>query len=458
MENFDLRFLKDKKVHFIGVGGISMSSLALMLKANRVYVQGSDEVENAEVKRLKSRGVKVFIGHKKSNLDGADVVVYSSAITDDNEELLEAKNRKLLIVKRAELLGMIASFYKTVVSVAGSHGKTTATAMISEILINAGLKPTLHIGGVVNSIKSNHKIGNKKIFVTESCEYKDNFLFINPDISVVLNVDADHLDYFGSLDGVKKSFGKFLKNTKKGGVNIICKDDENLKDFLTNDNVVTFGFDKTADIHAVNVKEYKPCYYSFDVVFFKYKLGNVKLNIIGKHNVLNALASILVGLTLAVDFCDIKKSIENFSGVERRCQKIAEINGATIYHDYAHHPVQIESMMRVAKELTKKNGGKIIAVFEPHTYSRTKFLLEEFAKSFEPADYVIFAPVYSARELPIQGYDSLKLTDETRKYNSNVECIETFSEIKKRVIELADKNDVVLILGAGTIEKLAKMF
>lgn len=458
MENFSLKFLKDKKVHFIGIGGISMSSLVLMLKSHKIEVQGSDETENQEVKKLRKKGVTVFIGHNKNNIAGASVVVYSSAIGDDNPELQEAKTCGLLIIKRAELLGMIAGGYKTVVSVAGSHGKTTATAMISEIFLNAKINPTLHLGGVLTKINSNHKIGSKKIFVTESCEYKDNFLFLKPDISVILNIDADHLDYFGSLAGVKNSFLKFSKNTKKGGINIVCYDDENSKELLNQENTVSFGIGKGADIYACKIKEYMPCYYSFDVVFFGYKLGNMKLNIIGKHNILNALVATLVGLVFAIDFCDIKQSIENFGGVERRCQKIAEIEGVQIYHDYAHHPEQIKKMVDVAKRLTRKSKGKIFVVFEPHTYSRTKFLINEFAESFIGAHHVVIAPVYSARELPVMGYDSLKLASEVKKYNLNVEYIESLEEIKKYILKLAKPNDIVFVLGAGTIEKLAKIF
>ena len=458
MENFDLRNLKNKLVHFIGIGGISMSALAFMLKANGIVVQGSDDTENSEVVKLRKKGIKVFIGHKKSNLKKANIVVYSSAISDENEELEFAKKKKLIILKRAELLGMIADSYKFVVSIAGSHGKTTTTAMISEMFIKCGFKPTVHIGGVLNSIHSNYKIGNKKFFVTESCEYKDNYLHLKPNISVILNIDADHLDYFGSLDGVKKSFLRFSNNTKKNGINIVCLDDENSSKLSKKENTATFGFGKSADIYATNIKEYKPCHYSFDAVFSKCKLGNVKLNIIGKHNIYNALATILVGLACRIDFCDIKDSIENFSGVERRCQKIKEFNNIQIYHDYAHHPKQIENMIEVGKRLVNNNGRNVIAVFEPHTYSRTKFLLDEFVKSFERADYVILAPVYSARELPTDGFDSLKLANETKNKKSNVEYLETYEEIKKRVLEIAKPHDVILILGAGTIQKLSKMF
>ena len=458
MDNIKLRDLKDKKFHFIGIGGISMSALALILKQNKIYVQGSDISKNAETDKLEKHGIKIFYEHSSKNIKDVDVVVYTSAISETNSELRCAISKKKIILKRAELLGMIAELYKCVIAVAGSHGKTTATAMISEIFMHAGLKPTFHIGGNLNSIKSNYKLGNKKYFITEACEYKDNFLFVKPTIALILNIDADHLDYFKDIDGVKDSFKKFQSGVKSGGITVVCADDENSKCLLNGKNTATFGLFKGSDVYAVNIKEYKPCYYSFDVVFSRFKLGNIKLNIIGKHNILNALASILVSLACAIDFCDIKDALENFSGVERRCQKIAEINKVQIYHDYAHHPKQIEKMIKVGRDLTRKNNGRVIVVFEPHTYSRTKHLIAEFVDSFKGADKIIFSPVYSAREKPTEGYDSLKLSSDAKSSGLDVEYIESFFEIKKRVLEISKPNDVVLILGAGTIEKLAKLF
>ena len=458
MENFNLKNLKGKLVQFVGIGGISMSALALMLRRHGIGVQGSDESENDEVKKLKKRGVVVFDFHSKENLKNVDVVVFSSAIDDQNEELVFAREQGLMILKRSELLGVIASGYKYVVSIAGSHGKTTASAMIAEMMMKAALKPTVHIGGVLNSINSNHKIGNKKYFVTESCEYKDNFLNLRADVSVILNVDADHLDYFKTLDGVKDSFFKFAKNTKSGGINVVCADDVNSKELAGLENTITFGFDKLANVRARNVKEYKPCYFSFDVYFSGCKLGNIKLNVIGRHNVYNALAAIVVAIAFGIDFCDAKESIENFSGVKRRCQRLGEDDGVRVFHDYAHHPKQIEEMLKVGRGLIKKSGGRLIVVFEPHTYSRTKFLLEEFSKSLAVADEVLLLPVYAAREHPTEGYDSLKLADETKKYNKNVWCLDDYQEAFFKIKQSSKQGDVVMILGAGTIEKLADKF
>lgn len=456
MEILKLKDLKGKKVHFIGIGGISMSALARMLKREKIHVQGSDESRNDEVLRLEKLGIEVKLGHSAENVKDADIVVYTSAISNDNPELMHAKEHNLQVLKRAELLGIIASDYRVVISVAGSHGKTTATAMIAEILLSAGLKPTIHLGGVLSSINSNVKIGNKNYFVTESCEYKDNFLFLRPDLSVILNVDADHLDYFGSLDGVKQSFKKFAKNTRDGGINLICIDDKNSKQLTKLENVATFGM-KNADIVAENIKEYSPCLFSFDVIFEGFKLGNIKLNIFGKHNVYNALAAVFVGLMCGVDFCDIKSSIEKFSGTKRRTEFIGEFRGAKVYHDYAHHPKQIKEMIKVGRRLANASEGKLFAVFEPHTFSRTKYLLDDFANSFIGADQVMFAPVYSAREVESDGFSSDMLFKKTKELGINAKNFKSFEEIKDFLKTQVKEGDYVFVLGAGTIENLAKM-
>ena len=407
-----LNNFKNKKFHFIGIGGISMSALALFLKREGFYVQGSDEVKNQEVKKLIKKKIRVFVGQKKENVFGADIVVYSSAIRDDNEELQYAKTKGLVLVKRAQLLGMIAERYKNVIAISGSHGKTTATAMIAEIFEKSGLKPTVHLGGVSNLFKSNYKIGNKKIFITENCEYMDNFLYVKPDISVILNIDSDHLDYFRSIDGVKKSFYNYAKITKEGGLNLVNDCDENSKCLLKLDNCVRFGTNSSCDIYADNIVEYKQGYFCFDVVFCGCNLGNIKLNIIGKHNVFNALVSVFVALLFDIKFSDAKQSIENYLGVERRCQKIKDINGVSIYHDYAHHPRQIESMIKTANELKATSKNKVIVVFEPHTYSRTKFLFDDFVKSLLLADEIVILPAYAARENSKNGTESIEIARE----------------------------------------------
>ena len=450
-----LKVFKGKKFHFIGIGGVSMSALAQLLKRDGCFVQGSDEVISDELKRLVRKQIRVFIGHSKDNVLGADVVVYSSAIHENNPELEYARRKGLIVLKRAELLGMIAENYKNVIAIAGSHGKTTTTAMLGEIFINAGLKPTLHIGGRLKSIKSNYQIGNKKYFITENCEYKDNFLFVKPDISLILNIDSDHLDYFKDLEGVKKSFYRYAVGTKQGGINIVFDGDKNSQMIKTLDNVVTFGFYKSSDMYAVNIKEYKKGYYSFDVIFQEYNLGEIKLNILGRHNIINALACVLISFICGIEFDVIKKSIESFSGVERRSDKLGLVNEAEVYHDYAHHPAQIKKMIEGSRELLEE-GGRLITIFEPHTFSRTKYLLEDFARSFDGADEVILAPVYSARELECEGLTSLDLLAEIKKHNTNVIYFKSYLEIINHVKNYVKKGDFVLVLGAGNIEKLAR--
>lgn len=456
MGKLNLKDLKDKKFHFIGIGGISMSALAQMLKSNGFYVQGSDEVKNDEVVKLLKKKVKVYIGHRESNVVGSDVVVMNSAIKEDNPEYVYAIKNNLFVLKRAELLGLIAELYKNVIAVSGSHGKTTTTAMISELFLNAGLKPTVHIGGVLNSIKSNYKLGNKKFFITENCEYQDNFLYVSPDLSIILNIDADHLDYFGNLKGVKSSFLKYAKNTKEGGINLVCGEDKHSSKLFKLENSVKFGKKKRFDIYACNIMEYKSGFYSFDVCFAKCNIGNIKLNIVGKHNINNALAVVFAGLIFGIGFDVIKSSIENFSGVKRRCEFVGKVNDAVIFHDYAHHPKQIEKMIDVAKRCILKEG-KVIVVFEPHTYSRTKYLLQDFAKSFCGADVVLFAPVYSARENECDGVNSKDLLVQTKKHVKNCVCLDGYEEIVKMLKHIVCSGDVVMILGAGTIEKLTKL-
>ena len=454
----NLNDLKNKKIHFIGIGGISMSALAQMLKKDKFDVQGSDLCENDEVKKLRKKGIKVYNKHLEDNLKYVDVVVYTSAIHEDNEELIYAKNNKLTILKRAELLGLISSNYKNVIAITGSHGKTTTTAMISEMFIKAGLKPTVHIGGKDNYIGSNYKVGNKNFFITEACEYMDNYLYLKPNVGVILNVDGDHLDYFKCTENVISSFEKFANLTKGKGVIFSCLDDANSENFSNYENNTTFGIEsKKAELKANNIKEYSPGKYSFVAQFYGYPLGKIKLNIFGKHNIYNALATILVGICFDIDFSVIKESIENFAGVERRTQYIGQINGANIFHDYAHHPKQIEKMIELAKCLTRNSDSKVITIFEPHTYSRTKFLLNDFAISLSKSDVVMLAPVYSAREDISEGLTSLELLKMIEKTNKNSYIFDGFDDILSAINEQAKKGDLVLILGAGTIETLAKM-
>lgn len=453
MKNYKLDDFKSKRFYFIGIGGISMSALAFFSHQKGFVVSGSDLSKNDEVVKLQKAGIKVFNYHRKENIKGFDVVVFSSAIGEENVELVEAKKQNLIIMKRAELLGIIAECYETVIAVAGSHGKTTASGMLVETLKCAKLNPSYHIGGVLQDDKSNYSIASNKYFVVEACEYKDNFLFLKPNYALILNIDSDHLDYFKDLDGVKNSFLKFAKRVQNQKNVIANADDKNSA--LISDFSSTFGVKNSADVMAKNIVEYKPSIYSFDVIKGNKVLGKIKLNILGKHNVFNALAVLQVALKLGIDFSVAKVGIENYKGVKRRCEFTGRVNGAEIYHDYAHHPKQIEKMILTFKKIERQKKGRVIVVFEPHTYSRTKFLFDEFVFSLSLADIIVLAPVYSARELPEMGYDSLKLYDALKSRNKSVYFGKTYDEIKLEVERQAEKNDTVLVLGAGTIENLA---
>ncbi|MBO4570070.1 MAG: UDP-N-acetylmuramate--L-alanine ligase [Clostridia bacterium] len=438
-----------KRIHFIGIGGISLSCLAKISLSKGAIVSGSDISINEETKTLESLGVKIFYKHEEGNVLGVDIVVYSSAIKEDNVELQKAQKLGLTILKRAEFLAKIAGEYKTTIAISGSHGKTTTTAMVANLLILAGLNPTVHLGGEYSKIGGNTLIGGNDYFVTEACEYKDNFLYLSPQISVCLNVCADHLDYFKNLQNLRCSFKKFI-NLNKNGV-VICNADD---DFLANLNSnLTFSMENRGDVCAVNIYEYTAGKFAFDVICDGATLGNIKLNVYGKHNIFNALATICVGNALNIDFNIIKNSLEEFSGVDRRFQEVGEINGAKIIIDYAHHPDEIKSSIFSAKMIAK---NKVIAVFQPHTYTRTQSFMGEFAKSLSLADRVGVYKIYPAREEKIEGVSNITLSNEVNKIKKISSYLNDYVELIAFINSKCKKGNVVLILGAGDYVSVVK--
>ncbi|MCR5553836.1 MAG: UDP-N-acetylmuramate--L-alanine ligase [bacterium] len=431
-----------KRIHFIGIGGISLSCLAKISLNRGAIVSGSDIAVNEETKTLESLGVKVFYKHEANNVLGANIIVYSSAISEDNIELKNAQELGLIILKRAEFLAKIASEYKTTIAISGSHGKTTTTAMVANLLISAGLNPTVHLGGEYSKIGGNTLIGGNDYFVTEACEYKDNFLYLKPQISVCLNVCADHLDYFKNLQNLRCSFKKFV-NLNKNGIVICNADDEFLSKLHSN---LTFSTENRGDICAVNVYEYIAGKFAFDVICDGATLGRIKLNVYGKHNIFNALATICVGNALNINFNVIKRSLEEFSGVDRRFQEVGEINGAKIISDYAHHPDEIKSSIFSAKMIAK---NKVIAVFQPHTYTRTQSFMGEFAKSLSLADKVGVYKIYPAREEKIEGVSNITLSNEVNKIKKISSYLNDFDELIAFIYNHCKKGNVVLIMGAG---------
>ena len=432
-----------------------MSGLAIMLKSRGHVVGGSDENLSNITDMLQEKDIKVFHGHCGKNIIGYDTIVYTAAISGNNDELMFAQKFGKQIISRAELLGIISQSFNTTIAISGSHGKTTTTAMISSIMIDSGKKPSVHIGAEFDKIGGNVLVGGKDIFITEACEYKDSFLKLNPNISVILNVQPDHLDYFKTFDNEILSFKKFAENSKNG-VLVINDDDENSEQIqFSAMSIITYSCRHHADYEAKRIVMDNLGAYSFDCFEYGRFLGRFHLSVKGRHNVYNALASIAIARQFDLNYFEISKSLKNFFGAKRRFEEVGFINGACVIHDYAHHPTEIKSSIDIARSITK---NKVIAIFQPHTYSRTRDLFEDFAKSLACADEVIMYPIYAAREDPILGITSDKLCERITELDTSSTCLKSFDKIYDYISYKACVGDVILILGAGDIVNLCKYF
>jgi len=443
---------KDKHIHFIGIGGISLSSLAALALSFGAVVSGSDISLNEQTENLEKSGAKIYNEHNAKNVFGADVVVYSSAIKEDNTELKEAKFQKILVLKRAEFLSEISKEYKTVIAVAGSHGKTTTTAMISKILIDAGVNPTVHIGGDYNFIGGNYCIGSKEYFVTEACEYKDNFLYLTPKISVILNIAPDHLDYFKTLENIKLSFFKFAQKTQKDGF-IVANADEKCIKLPFFKKKFKFSAENKGYLNAANIRQEKDGSFSFCPIVDGAIKPRIKLGVFGQHNIYNALASIMVCLLLNIDLKKIGQSLKTFYGVKRRFEKVGKINGANIIIDYAHHPEEIEKSIKTAKILTK---GQVFAVFQPHTYSRTASLFNDFIYSLKDADERAYYTIFPAREEPMPGITHTLLAQKSNELKLPAYAIDNEEDLYNAIMVHAKPENTIILLGAGDFVKIVK--
>lgn len=441
-----------KKIHILGIGGISLSALALLLKEQGKIVTGYDRSFSNITKALQERGILVENCFNDRLIDQADIVVYTSALEKNDPQLEYAINNKKIILSRSELLGELTKKYFTI-SIAGSHGKTTATSMIGFMFALAGKDPCIHVGGIMKDFGSNVRFGKSKYFITEACEYKDSFLNLESDIEVVLNEDPDHLDYFITKENYYKSFEKFAKKTKKNGVLIVNYDDPFSRS-LKSRNVLSYAIKSKADVQAKNIT-FKKGFLCFDLYYLNLNFGNFKLNMIGLHNIYNALATIAVGIACSISLEKIKEALLNFKGVERRLEYIGNIKGATIIHDYAHHPDEIIATIEAVKQTTK---DRIVCIFQPHTFSRTRDLYYEFCRCFACSDEVWLLPIYSAREKPIPKITSKFLAKGIAKYNSVVRYFSNFDKCFSFINKIAQKNMTFLILGAGDIFLLANKF
>lgn len=451
-------FIKDthKKVHFIGIGGVSMSGLAAVLLNKGYRVSGSDFKHSPVTDKLKEEGAEIYIGHSADNIKDVDLIVYTAAIPSDNPELLKAKNDNIPMMTRAEFLGKIMLGHKFNVAIAGTHGKTTCTSMVSHIALAASLDPTILVGGDLDAIGGNYRIGNSDYFITEACEYKESFLSFYPYVGIILNIDADHLDYYKDIDHIESAFNKFAHLVPKDGYLIGNADDERTVRVLNNANcnVLTYGIDN-GDVTAENISFDNRGCATFDAYRKGRLLFRVSLNTPGRHNILNSLASICVALIFNVSSKNMIEGLESFKGAHKRFEFKGEKDGITVIDDYAHHPTEIKASLSTAK---KTNHKKIVCVFQPHTYTRTKTLFNEFAECFSDADELILMDIYAAREKDTGLVNSDELGDAIRE--NGVKCVNAHSheealEIAKQYLE---SGDLLLTVGAGDVVKVGEMF
>lgn len=440
-----------KHIFFIGIGGISMSALAELMLNRNIKVSGSDRTDSELLKKLQNDGAKIYIGHKAENIDETvDLVVYTSAISDDNEELLKAKELGIELQTRAVFLGNIMKEYEHSIAISGTHGKTTTTGMLSSILVCSSIDPTIFLGGELNVIDGNVKIGKGDLLLTEACEYKRNFLNFNPSIGVILNIAEDHLDYYKDINDINTAFVEFANKLPSNGLLVV----NNLNKELfknVNTKLISFGLDNSADIYASNI-EYFP--YPKFTVNYRDVSFEVELSVFGEHNVLNALSVIAVSLELGIDIETIKKGLKQFIGTKRRYELRGTINGISVIDDYAHHPDEIETTLLTARNNTK---GRVITVFQPHTYTRTISLFNKFAKVFKLSDEIIFVDIYAAREIDTGIVSSEKLAIEAKKYNKNAMYAESLEAAAKLALEKAQAGDIIISMGAGNVNDIVKL-
>lgn len=440
-----------KKIHFVGIGGSGMCPIAEILHHKGYQLTGSDTNESDTLARIRSYGIPVFMGHQAQNIGDAELIVYTAAVKSDNPELTAAHERGIPVVERSVMLGMVTDRYPNAVAVCGTHGKTTTTALITQILINAGVDPSAVIGGRLPFIGGNGRIGKSGTIVCEACEYVDTFLQLHPAISVVLNVDADHLDYFGTVENIIKSFRQFAKQTSR--LLVVNGDDENSMQAvsgLTNAKLVTFGLSGSNDYYAENIADTQEAKERFTVCKHGKKLTEVTLSIPGKHNIYNALAAFAVADQMGVSAQSIAESLHQFTGVHRRFEILGSFGGITVADDFAHHPTELTATLTAA---TQMGFHCVWAVFQPHTYSRTYMLLDDFAKALAIADKVVLSEILAVREENAYNIYAKDLAD---KIPGSV-WFNTFEEITDYVTKNAQDGDLILTLGGGDVYKCANM-
>ncbi len=455
MNTFDLNTINPQKpIFFIGIGGISMSALAVILNSDGFCVYGSDFKESEVTEALRKNGIDVFIGHDAKNIGDVSLVVYTAAIKEDNPELIKARSLGIPVIERAVLVGAIMKRYKNSIAVSGTHGKTTTTSMMTEVLLKAELDPTVLVGGMLSSIGGNLRDGGRDYLVTEACEYCRSFLKFNPTLSIILNVEEDHLDYFKDINDIIDCFSDFTELLPDSGAVIVNYDDENAIKSVKNTSkkVISFGIEnKEAVFRAENIKYSHKGFGSFDVLYCGQKIMDVSLSVPGEHNIKNALSVIAASDFLGISPDAVREGLSSFHGTGRRFERKGTIGGAILIDDYAHHPTEIKATLSAAKNC---GNGRVFCVFQPHTYTRSYKLKDEFAKSFKECHEVIFADIYAAREKDTGLISSKALADSTNEESGNAKYLESFDAICDYILKEAKDGDVIITMGAGDIYKV----
>ncbi len=443
--------LEDKKhIHFIGIGGSGMFPLAQILHAEGKYLTGSDNNETDTLELVRKLGIKVFMGQSKDNINGADLIVHTAAIMSDNEELIAAKSSGVLVMERSELLGLITKRYNNAFCVSGTHGKTTTSSMLTQILLYADLDPSAVIGGKLKAIGGNGRGGKSDLMVCEACEFVDTFLKLYPDVSIILNIDEDHLDYFKNLENIISSFRKFAELTTR--TLIVNGDDENSMKAVEgiNKEIITFGFGEKNDYYAANIVKIDGIQTQYDLSHKGELVEKIVLRVPGQHNIINSVAACVAALKAGVTPKQLSDGLKDFVGAGRRFEFLGTKNGATIVDDYAHHPAEIKVTLEAAKQM---GFNKVIAIFQPFTFSRTFTHLDDFAKTLSIADEVVLTPIMGSREKNTYNIYSSDLA----KKMDNCVCVENFEEARDYAITNAKENDLVITIGCGDVYKVAKL-
>ncbi|MDO5549569.1 MAG: UDP-N-acetylmuramate--L-alanine ligase [Lachnospiraceae bacterium] len=454
---YQIDFNKPETIHFIGIGGISMSGLAEILLDEGFTVYGSDAHKTDLTEHLEKKGAKVNYGQRASNItDDIDVVVYTAAIHPDNPEFQEVQRRNIPMLTRAELLGEMMRNYKHAVNISGTHGKTTTTSMLTEILMAAKKNPTVSVGGILPTIGGNIRVGGSELFVTEACEYTNSFLSFFPTMEIILNVEADHLDFFKNLDDIRHSFRLFAEKLDEKGILIINSDIKDLE-ALTGGlpcRIITFGREpEKSNYSAADITYDAYAKAAYTLLIDGKAEGTVTLGVPGEHNVYNSLSAIAAARELGVPMEQIREGLLHFTGTNRRFEKKGEIGGVTIIDDYAHHPQEIAATLATAKNYPHK---KLWCIFQPHTYTRTAALLDDFAQALLAADEVVLADIYAAREINTIGISSNDIAERIVNAGGKAHYIPSFDEIETFILENCGPGDLLITMGAGDIVKVGE--